>query len=125
MLPAPSSKLGRDLLDRLVAADVLTPEHAEQLSGSRLSEQLRNRGAANGRGGRGGRVPGGSDQHNDDLRTSLATAAIARGALKWQQRRVAPKIQARVQAQRFVDDARARTRGRAAVEALKANRVMI
>ncbi len=121
VLPAPSSKLGRELLDRLVAADVLTPEHAEQLSRSRLSEQLRAPAAA-----RGSRVYGGSDQHDDDLRTSLATAAIARGAGKWKQRRVAPKIQARMQAQRFIDDARERTRGRAVPNSnVNANRVMV
>ena len=36
VLPAPSSKLGSELLDRLVAADVLSAEHAEQL---RLAHQ--------------------------------------------------------------------------------------
>jgi hypothetical protein len=98
VLPAPSSKLGSELLDRLVAADVLSAEHAEQL---RLAHQ---RHAADPASFPHARVT--IDSEEEHLRHSLACAAIARSARRWQERRVAAGVALRAKARlrcRFED----------------------
>ena len=90
VLPAPSSKLGSELLDRLVAADVLSAEHAEQL---RLAHQGY---AADPASISHARIT--VELEEEHLRRSLACAAIARSARRWHERRVAAGVALRAQA---------------------------